>query len=114
MSRWAGKRADTRRTSDGAKRLAAMMKGKVFNCFANALCAFMCSLGVYFSDNEGKFFSAITASQVSCTHAAFNHSGNFFKQYVSNLVAEGIVKMVEVVHIQHHQGNVSVCSIRTV
>ncbi len=86
----------------------------MFNGFANALYAFMCSLGIYFSDNEGKFFSAITASQVSRTHAAFNHSGNFFKQYVSNLVAESIVKMFEVVQIKHRQGNVAVCSIRTV
>src|SRR6266849_4232703 len=106
--------SNARRDCDSAERLAAIMKGKVFDCFANALYAFMSSLGFHFSDDEGKFFSAITSSQVSSADPAFNHSGNLFKQYVSNLVAERIVKMFEVIQIKHHHGNVAACSLRSV
>src|ERR1700694_3462633 len=105
---------NARRDRHSTERLAAIVKGKMLNCFANVLHACMRSIGVYFSENEGKFLTTITATYVSRAHPVFNHSGSLLKQYVSSLVTEGIVKMFEVVQIKHRHRNDAACPTRTV
>jgi len=89
------------------------MKERCLNSLANVLYAPLCSLGIHLSENECKFFSTITASYISRAHPALNHFGSLFKQYVSTLVTEGIVKLFEVIQIKHHQGNIAACPFRT-
>src|SRR5580700_11188790 len=91
-----------------------MVKGKVFYRLANVIHATIGPLRVNLRNDEGKFFSSEAASQISRTDPAFDGSGNLLEQDVSHLMAEGVVKMLEVIEVQHDQGKKAAGSLRPV
>ena len=64
--------------------------------------------------DQDKFLAPVATDNVFGTHAVLHHNGKLAQDRVASLMAKGVIHFLEVIHVEHEDGNRSVMPIRAV
>jgi len=99
------KSCDSCRYSHRAQTLSSKLQCEMLDRLADFFDARAGAIRVGFRKHQREFFTAKTAGEVSGAHAGLKHRGNFPEEEISRLMSEGVVEMLEMIDVQHRQGN---------